>query len=91
MEKILKNWFTKSEKNEAAPSNIIKLDCEGGEKDFFTGLLPETAIKIRDFVGEYHYNLEDFYLDVRRVFNLQRISIRGFHRNIGTFTGEKLV
>lgn len=69
--------------------DIVKLDCECGERDFFNGLLPDTAEKIGDFTGEYHYERRDFIEDVKRVFPDYKLSFGGDYTHIGTFWGEK--
>ena len=56
--------------------DIFKMDCEGGEKDFFLHVNSDIAIHhIRDFCGEYHYDIGDFYLDARSKFPHHKISL----------------
>ena len=69
--------------------DILKMDCEGGERDFFLHVNRDIAIhRIRDFCGEYHYDLGSFYLDARSKFPHHKISFFGDNRDIGMFWGE---
>ena len=69
--------------------DILKMDCEGGEKDFFLHVNSDIAIHhIRDFCGEYHYDIGGFYLDARSKFPHHKISFFGDNRDIGMFWGE---
>ena len=71
--------------------DILKLDCEGAENDFFAGAKPETFSKIGDYVGEFHGSMSDFYLSMRKVMmdNVYKISFAGQQDDIGIFWAER--
>jgi len=64
--------------------DILKMDCEGGERDFFLHVNRGIAIhRIRDFCGEYHYDIGMFWGETDAnpfmKFRKQRLSIKPKH------------
>lgn len=40
--------------------DLLKIDCEGSEKDIFENITPNTCSKIKTIIGEYHFDVNLF-------------------------------
>ena len=67
--------------------DLLKLDCEGGEIEFFKNF--SLIDSVYDFLGEFHYNIADFYFTMRNKFPKHKLSLEADFSHQGLFWGER--